>query len=165
MILAVQCALGEVGSKRVTQLKYPSGPYYGLVDTGKNIYAMNDGGIWQINYVPVDGIPTDDDQPILYSVRLNASDFGVSWNLKKINFVYVSLLGEYNDLSVSLRADEGKEFFSNKAVPQANGFRASCMTREQGAYWTIGLDSYSPFTLLGMDINYIIRPAGISNRC
>ena len=166
MILSVQCAVGPAGGKPVTQLKYPSVPFYGLVNTGKNQYGINDGGIWQLNHTPEDGIPTDDGQPVQYSVRLNASDFGYSGNLKKIMYVY-SVMSSNASCStapkISMKADEQQEFSVSKNLISQKTIRTPVKCRCQGDYWTIGLDSSIPFTLLGMSVNFLVRPMGISN--
>jgi hypothetical protein len=166
MILAVQCGVGSPGSKPVTQLKYPSGPFYGLVDTGNNKYGINDGGIWQLNYTPEDGIPTDDGQPVQYSVRLNASDLGYPGNLKKIMYVY-SVMSSSASCStapkVFLKPDEQQEFSVGKNLISKKTIRTPVKCRCQGTYWTVGLDSNIPFTLLSMSVNFSVRPMGISN--
>lgn len=167
MILSVQCAVGGPGSKPVTQLKYPSGPFFGLVSAGGNQYGINDGGMWQLNYVdPETGIPTDDGQPVEYSIRLNASDFGYSGNLKKLMYVY-SVMSSSADCTtapdLTAKPDDQEEITYTKKLVSQKQVRTPVKCRCQGAYWTIGLDSNVPFTLLSMSVNFIVRPGGISN--
>ena len=165
MILSVQCAAGEVGSKPVTMLKYPTGPFYGLINTGGNQYGINDGGAWQLN-MPDDGVPTDDGQPVAYSVRLNASDFGYAGNLKKIMHVYAVMTSAANcktSPNITAQPDEQNEMtFSKKLISQKQ-IRVPVKCRCQGAYWTIGLDGEVRFTLFSMSVNFIVRPMGVSN--
>lgn len=166
MIFSVQCAVGSPGSKPVTQLKYPSGPFYGLINTGNNIYGINDGGAWQLNYTPEDGVPTDDGQPVNYSLRLNASDFGISGNLKKIMYVYAVMSSEAGcaDAPVlTLQADEQDELSFSKRLISQKQIRFSAKCRCKGTYWTVGLDSSIPFTLLNISVNFLIMPMGKSN--
>lgn len=169
MILSVQCAVGNAGSKPVTQLKYPSGPFLGLVNTGKNQYGMNDGGIWQLNYTPSEGAATDDGVEILYSLRLNASNFGIPGNMKKIMYVYSVMTADANCMTapdVTLKPDDLDEFTCgyNKKISREM-MRTPVKCRRQGSYWIIGLDSNVPFTLFSMSANYIVRPMGVSNGC
>lgn len=166
MILSVQCAIGAAGSKPVTMLKYPSGPFYGLINTGGNQYGINDGGIWQLNYTAASGVPTDDGQAVSYSVRLNASDFGVTGNLKKIMYIYAVMTSASDCKTsprVSVQPDEQAEEVSSRKMISQKQIRFPLKCRCQGTYWTIGLDGEIPFTLLGMSVNFITRPMGISN--
>lgn len=158
--------MGTPGSKPVTTLSYPSGPFLGLVNAGNHQYAMNEGGVWQLNHSPDDGHPKDDGQDIVYSVRLNDSDFGISGNLKKIMYLYTVMssgAGAGECPTFSFQADEQEEFYCNAGMVSQKKVRTPVKCRCQGTYWTIGLDSNVPFTLLNMSVNYIVRPSGISN--
>lgn len=166
MIFSVQCAVGSPGNKPVTLLKYPSAPFLILINTGNNQYAMNDGGIWQLNYSPDDEPPTDDGLPITYSLRLKASNFGVSNYLKKIMYVYsvmTSKAGNGQYPEVSLQADEQEEFNCGAGMVSQKGIRTPVKCQCQGMYWTVGLDSSTPFTLLDLSVSYINRPLGVTN--
>lgn len=167
MILSVQCKRGNVGEKPVTVLSYKTaGVFHGLINTGSYQYGINDGGIWQLNYAGDGEAPTDDGQEINYSVRFNASDFGVTGNLKKIMHVY-SMMSSAADCStapmVSLKADEQQEFFASRNLINQKMIRTAAKCQCKGTYWTIGLDSNVPFTLLAVTVNFIVLPMGISN--
>lgn len=168
MILSVQCKAGGVGEKPVTTLSYKTaGIFFGLINTGKYQYGVNDGGIWQLNYTSEDEVSTDDGQQISYSIRLNTSDFGYIGNLKKIMYVYVVMSSSAScseTPALTMQADEQQDelsFFKGRISQKQIRFPIKC--KYQGAYWTVGLESNTPYTLFSISVNFIIRPTGISN--
>jgi len=171
-IFTVQCGVGPVGGKAVTTLSYAPGPFLGLVETSGYAYGFNEGGVWQLNHGD-----KDDESDIVYRLILNTSDFGVRGHLKKLNYIYASLKGKYDGMEVLTKPDTGgclhdshvppvgdQGFYHwSRCTPHQRGFRAAVGSRLQGEFWAIGLETKQPFTLLGLSVSFIKRPAGISN--
>lgn len=170
-IYAVQCAVGPVGGKPVTQLSYASGPFLGLVETNGFAYVFNEGGAWQLNYDD-----KDDETDITYRLVLN-TNFGKRGNVKKLVYVWVTLKGPCDYMEILTKPDTGgclgnfalpatdtEGFYHwNRCTPHQRGVKAAVGSRLQGEYWAIGLESKQPFTLLGISASFITRPSGISN--
>jgi hypothetical protein len=164
MILTVQCAIGPIGAKPVTQLKYANAGNFaaGLINTGTHQYGMNEGGVWQLNHPSESTIsPTDDGLEIEYDLKLNKTDFGLPGNLKKIRFLQATISG--TPYKIQFYTDQARVKDSNFSR-RNDGARAVVDSRKQHTYWDIGIKSNDPFILLDMTATIITRPLGTSNR-
>lgn len=99
------------------------------------------------------------------SFTLNKTHLGHPGNLKKIRFLYFSMIGEYDKVEVSTKADDGTWRTWGRCSPWgAGGFRASVGSQETGLYWTFKFSSIEYFCVDNISLNYTVLSAGITKR-
>lgn len=155
--IAVQCAIGDVGEKALTELS-PS--YESLVNTGRFQYGLNETGIYLLNtgntYANVS---------FTKSFTFAESDLGVDEN-KRLRFLYIHL-ETIADASFTIKTTfDGVDLVTTTKVAAFTGLKiikipfnsSSCI----GDYITLSIESTSQFRL--HKINALIIPRALGRR-
>lgn len=157
-ISAVQGAIGPVGGKAVTTLPDFNFNSAGTIG-GMKIGASKDG-LFTLNQGDL-----NNDVEYTRSFTLNKTHLGHPGNLKKIRYLYFSMIGEYGKVGVSTKADDGTWRNWDRCTPWgAGGFRASVGSQETGLYWTFKFSSTEYFCVDNISLNYTVLSAGITKR-
>ena len=106
--LAVQCMIGEIGEKALTELS-PS--YESLINTGSFQYGLNENGIFLLNTGN-----TYSDVAFSKSFTLPKTDLGIDAN-KRLRFLYVKV-ETYDDsvFTVKAKPDNGAWTTETKSI-------------------------------------------------
>jgi len=159
MSIAVQTAVGEIGSKAVSELSYAFG---GMVNCGRFQYGVNESGIFLLN-----SGDTDNDSLFESSFTLATSDYGAA-NNKRFRYIYlkIEVYGD-TDITVSVRPNKGEWLVRSVAVAGA-GLKTVSFTipREngQGNYHTVKIACNKQFRIHGISGLLIVRPSGVRGR-
>ena len=155
--LAVQCAIGEIGEKAITELS-PS--YESLINTGSFQYGLNSDGIFLLNTGN-----TYNSVAFTSSFTLATTDIDIDES-KRLFFVYLKV-EVYDDSTFTIRAkaDDGTWVTRTKDVI-GSGIKMikvpigskSCI----GDYITVNVASTSQFRI--HKINGLVIPKSLSRR-
>ena len=155
--IAVQCAVGEIGEKALTELS-PS--YESLINTGKFQYGLNDDGIYLLNTGNVYSNVT-----FTSSLTLGTTDFGIDTS-KRLRFLYLKVeVMTDSTFTIKTKADGGSWETTTENVIGA-GIKlikvifghTTCL----GDYITINIASTAQFRL--HKITGLIIPKALSRR-
>lgn len=155
--LAVQCAVGEIGEKALTELS-PS--YESLINTGSFQYGLNEDGIFLLNTGN-----TYSEVAFSSSFTLATSDLGIDAD-KRLRFVYLKVeVYEASTFTIKAKSDGGAWATVTKSMV-GSGIKMikavfgskSCI----GEYITINIASTSQFRI--HKINGLVIPRSISRR-
>lgn len=142
MSIAVQTAVGDIGSKAVTDISWN---FAGLINCGAYQFGVNENGIYLLNY-------GNSHNEALFSKSLTfvTSDFGLK-NIKRFRYIYLEI-EVYGDSTfiVSVKPDKGS--WINKTVSVVGAglktIRFSISrTNGQGYYHTVKIASEQQFRL------------------
>jgi len=142
MTIAVQTAIGEIGSKATTEL---SKAYNAMINCGVAQFGLNGSGIFLLNSGNLDGIA-----PFESSFTLATSDYGIK-NNKRFRRIYleVEVLGD-STFTLTVTPNKGMAITKMVSVIGA-GLKTISFTikREggQGNYHTIKIASYDQFKI------------------
>jgi hypothetical protein len=154
-ILAVQGAIGGAGRKPLTEITGYN--FDSIAEINGSVIGAKSDGIHNLNTgETLNGIE------YIRSFTINQTDFGVSGNLKKLRYVYISMLGAMPTFTLSARADEREWKSYCRCVPHGRGVRVSVGSREKGVYWSFKVSSKEYFRIDSVEIMFMVMPAGIS---
>lgn len=152
-MIAIQTAVGDVGSKAVTELSYA---FNALINTGSFQYGCNDDGIFLLN-----SGEQDNDGDYVRSFTLSSSDYGLA-NLKRIRFLYLGIDTD-NSFTVSVMGDN--KVWRDYTVPLnklgLQEIRKSIGRDGFGRYWKIKISSTNRFRISMIGAVLVIRPLGL----
>jgi hypothetical protein len=140
--LAVQAAVGEIGSKATTEATFS---FLGLVNCGRFQYGLNENGIYRLN-----SGDTDAGARFTKTITLATSDFG-SNVMKRFRYLYVELETEVNiDIIIGVKPnkDEWLEKTVSVTGPGLQTVRVSINREDgQGNFHSVRLSSTGWFRL------------------
>lgn len=150
--IAVQCAVGEVGSKATTKLSYG---FSSLVNIGRFQYGMDNSGIYLLN-------SGETDNNVIYSrtFTLATTDLG-NKNRKRGRRIYIGV-DTNSELIVSIKFDD-EEWRNYPVTPKKNGLQEINVPvgyNGYGRYMTVKITSNNRFRIDNIDILLIIRSLG-----
>lgn len=157
MSIAVQTAVGAIGSKATTELSHA---FAGMVNCGAYQYGVNSSGIFRLNSTNL-----NNGAEFEKSFTLATSDFG-SINAKRIRRLYVEIeIKRDMTLFVAIRPNKGQWITKQVSLTGA-GLRKIDLTIQRegcsGNFHTIRLSSTGEFRVHRMDGLFNIRPTGVS---
>ncbi len=148
--IAVQTAVGEIGSKATTELSFA---FNSLLNLGEIQIGTNSDGIYLLN--------TDDDESFERTFTLATTDLGIP-NPKHARFFHIGIVTD-NDFVISVKFDNSA--WRNYAVEALkNGLqriRVPLRQDDQGRYFTLKITSNYWFRIDSIDGDFIIRSNGI----
>lgn len=152
--IAVQCAIGEIGEKALTELS-PS--YESLINTGSFQYGINSDGIYLLNTGNV-----YNGSAFTSSFTLGKSDLSIDAN-KRLRFLYFQVeVYEESIFTIKARFNNGAWKTKTKTISEASikiikvPFGNSCV----GDYITINIASTAQFRI--HKITGLIIPRSLS---
>lgn len=156
MSIAVQTAVGDIGSKATTEL---STAFAGMVNCGTFQYGVNSTGIYRLNSGNLDGVATFEK-----SFTLATSDFG-KINAKRIRRLYAEVeIYDNTTLTFAVRPDKGAWITKSVALT-GTGLKKFKVTIQRegcsGSYHTIKISSNSQFRIHSLSGLFNIRPLGV----
>lgn len=155
MSIAVQSAVGAIGSKATTELSFA---FAGMADCGQFQYGVNSTGIHLLNTGNIDGATAFEK-----SFTLATSDFGRP-NMKRFRWVYVELeVYEDATFTVSVRPNKGAWVTKTVNVVGA-GLKKVRFTIPSaggmGTYHAVKVSSLSQFRIHSMSAVLIVMAMG-----
>jgi len=159
MSIAAQTAVGDIGSKAVSELSFSFG---GMVNCGKFQFGLNETGVFLLN-----SGDNDNNVPFERSFTLVTSDYG-KMNNKRFRYVYLKIeVYENTDITVAVRQDKGSWVQKTKtivgpglktvtfAIPRKNG---------EGNLHSVKVSGSKRFRVLGISGLAIVRSLGVIGR-
>lgn len=153
--IAVQGAVGQVGSKATTELSYnfnsmvalPGGFQVGA--NGNGLFLLNQGEL-------------DDGATYERTFTVNTSDYGKQ-EFKQFRFLYIGFKGD-NPFTVLVNTDE-QGWRDYTATPGKTGLQRAVQipvgSNDQGRYWKIKITSNYSFVIDRIDGMFYVRSTGI----
>lgn len=156
MSIAVQTAVGEIGSKALSQLSWN---FNGLINCGQFQYGVGSDGIFLLN-----SGDTYDEVEFESSFTLTTSDYGLA-NNKRFRYVYLKIeVFEDTDITLSVRPNKGNWLNHTESIIGA-GLKTVRFTIERnngnGNYHTIKVACNKQFRIHEISGLLIVRPLGI----
>lgn len=155
MSVAVQCAVGDIGSKATTELSLS---FDAMVNCGEFQYGLNSSGIHRLNSGNLFNTTAFEK-----SFTLATSDFGKR-NEKRIRYIYAEIeIYEDVTFTVSVRPNKGAWISKSVAVVGA-GLKKIRFTIQRegcsGTYHTIKFASTGQFRIHSLSALFIVRAMG-----
>ena len=154
MTIAVQTAIGTIGSKATTELSYA---FKSMINAGEFQYGLNQDGIYLLNQGE-----QDDGETFERSVTFATTDFGVK-NPKRVRFIHIGFVADY-EFTLAVKIDD-QVWRKYTVTPRKTGLqrlRVPIGRNGQGAYITTKITSRSMFRIDMMAGILIVRPTGIT---
>jgi len=152
-MIAIQTAVGEIGSKATTELAWK---YDDMVSVGNLQYGANEDGIYQMN-----ATEQDDGSDFIRTLTFATTDFD-SKNPKRMRSLYFGIETD-DDITVSVKTDD-QSWRDYTLEHEKNGIQRVAVDigmDGQGRYWTVKLSSTTPFRIDNIGSVFIIRPMGL----
>lgn len=153
-MIAVQTAIGDIGSKAVTSLSWS---FNSMVNTGKFQYGFNDNGIYILNTSGEDEAGSSDGYEVIFA----NTDFGID-NLKRVRFIYAGIVAD-GAVVISVMNDNKKWITCTKKSLKTGvqKIRFPISRKGYGRYCKVKIFSLSPFKIDNISGLLVIRPLGI----
>lgn len=132
-MIAIQCAVGDIGSKGTTEL---TPAFTSMVNAGTYQYGANDDGLYRLNTGT-----TDNAVAFASTFTCATTDFGEN-NPKRVRFVYVGIDTD-NIFTVSVKVDD-QAWRNYATTPPTTGLqriRVPVGRDGEGRYWTVKFSS------------------------
>lgn len=153
MAIAVQTAVGEIGSKATTELTYQ---FNSMLSNGGFQYGCNGNGIFLLNSGEL-----DNGSPFSRTVTFATTDLGEK-NPKRARFVYIGF-DAASAITLSVKIDD-QSWRDYAATPLKTGLqrlRVPIGRDGQGRYFTFKITATTRFRIDSVGGMFIIRSTGI----
>lgn len=151
--IAVQTAVGAIGSKATTELSYA---FASMVNLGSFQFGANADGLFLLN-------STNKDNDVVYerSLTFATTSFNI-YNPKRGRFIYIGIDTDVSfTVSVKFDNQDWRDYPVELFKTGLQRLKVSIGRNGQGKYFTLKITSNSWFRLDSVEGAFVIRPIGI----